>query len=101
MGGRFWAISPSSYTNLGIFARPKLSIAATERYATTSQRAAVERIGRAMGCHTCGSRMILTRTVDAVKLHGDHMPPKLVAHQMNQQWIRKWLGRPVPFRLFP
>jgi hypothetical protein len=102
MGGRFWAISPSSYTNLGSFARPKLSIAATERYATTSQRAAVERIGRAMGCHTCGSRMIFTRTADAaVKFHGDHMPPKSVANQMNQQWIRKWLGRPVSFRLFP
>jgi hypothetical protein len=101
MGGRFWAISPSSYTNLGSFARPNNSIPATEKYATVTQRAAVERMGRAMGCHTCGSRMILTRTLDAVKFHGDHMPPKSVANQMNQRFFRKWLGRPVSFRLFP
>jgi hypothetical protein len=101
LGGRFWAISPSSYTNLGSFARPKLSIAATERYATTSQRAAVERIGRAMGCHTCGSRRILTRAANGVKFYGDHMPPKSVANQLNQQWLRKLLGRTVTFRFFP
>jgi hypothetical protein len=101
LGGRFWAISPSSYTNLGSFARPKMSIAATHRYATNSQRAAVERIGRAMGCHTCGSRGLLTRSADTVKFIGDHMPPKAVASQLNQQWHRKWLGRTVPFRFFP
>jgi hypothetical protein len=102
-GGRFWAISPSSYTNLGSFARPKLGIPATNRYATNAQRTAVERIGRAMGCHTCGSRRLipLTRVTDAVKFVGDHMPPKAVATQLNQQWHRRLLGRTVSFRFFP
>jgi hypothetical protein len=102
-GGRFWAIAPSSYTNLGSFARPKLGIPATDRYATNAQRAAVERIGRAMGCHTCGSRRLLTRTATdgVVKFVGDHMPPKAVANQLNQQWHRRLLGRTVSFRFFP
>jgi hypothetical protein len=105
-GGRFWAISPSSYTNLGSFARPKLGIPATDRYATNAQRAAVERIGRAVGCHTCGSRQLFTRTrtsatFDTVKFVGDHMPPKVVAQQLNQQWYRKWVGKTVSFRFFP
>ena len=104
-GGRFWAISPSSYTNLGSFARPNLGIPATDRYATNAQRAAVERIGRAMGCHTCGSRQLftLTRTATdkAVKFVGDHMPPKAVAQQLNQRWHRRLLGNTVSFRFFP
>jgi hypothetical protein len=35
--------------------------------------------------------------------HGDHMPPKSVAAEMQKRWVRKYLlfGRPVSFRFFP
>jgi hypothetical protein len=59
-------------------------------------------MGRTVGCHTCGSREFFTRSATSnVKFIGDHMPPKAVANQLNQQWHRRLLGRQVPFRLFP
>lgn len=99
LGGRFWAVAPSSYTHLGSFAR--FSLPATEKYATSSQRAAVERLGRWVGCHTCGSHMIFARGKQLVKFHGDHMPPKAVAQQLNAQWFRRLLEIKVQFRFFP
>jgi hypothetical protein len=101
LGGRFWAVAPSSYTHLGSFARG--SIAATEQYATNTQRQAMERLGRLFGCHTCGSRQlwrsISTRSVNFIC---DHQPPKAVAYQMNQRWWRRLLLlRPVAFRFYP
>jgi len=96
LGGRFWAVAPSSYTHLGSFAR--FSLSATEKYATSSQRAAVERFGRLVGCHTCGSRMLFR---NPPRFHGDHMPPKAVAQQMNNQWFRKLTGWKVKFRFYP
>jgi hypothetical protein len=103
LGGRFWAIAPSSYTHLGSFARTSSwmngSIPATARYASSAERLWVERMGRRIGCHTCGSRMAHSRA--AVKFVGDHMPPKAVANQQNARWIRRLLGNPVQFRFFP
>lgn len=96
LGGRFWAVAPSSYTHLGSFAR--FSLPATERYATSSQRAALERLGRWVGCHTCGSHMLFRK---APRFHGDHMPPKAVAQQMNNNWFRRLTGCKVKFRFYP
>lgn len=97
LGGRFWAVAPSSYTHLGSFAR--FSLPATERYATPPQRAALERLGRLVGCHTCGSHMMFRRKLP--RFHGDHQPPKAVAQQLNNQWFRKLTGEKVSFRFYP
>lgn len=107
LGGRFWALAPSSYTHPGSFAR--YSIPATERYATASQRTVLERLGRTWGCHTCGSRQFLYNhrksrgggSAAAVRFVGDHMPPKSVANQLNSRWYRKWTGWTVRYRFYP
>ena len=95
LGGRFWAIAPSSYTHVGSFARA--SIPATENYATQAQRSILMRIGRRCGCHTCGTRILFGRSVIA-----DHQPPKAVARQLasNFGW-RKILGKEPTFRFYP
>jgi hypothetical protein len=98
LGGRFWAVAPSSYTHLGSFARG--SLPATARYAAPSQRQQIEKMGRLLGCHTCGSRRLLQR-VDAHQFVGDHMPPKSVADQMNRAVWRRILHHKVSFRFYP
>lgn len=99
LGGRFWAISPSSFTTVGSFAR--WSIPCGEKYATSSQRAMVEKMGRKWGCHTCGSRMLAKR-FGKHRFVGDHMPPKSVAVQMNTSWLRRLGLLPkVQFRFYP
>ena len=109
LGGRFWSIPPSSYTNLGSFARVSHSIPAKMDYATSAQRKVIESVGRKWGCHTCGSRMIFSRTrpsansagSSVVKFHADHMPPKSVAHAMNSRWWRRLLRIQVKQRFYP
>jgi hypothetical protein len=96
LGGRFWAIAPSSYTNLGSFARA--SLPATERYANASQRLTIERLGKVFGCHTCGSRRIFQSGSQFV---ADHMPPKSVAEQLRKRWYNRLLRRNVSFRFYP
>ena len=118
LGGRFWAIAPSSYTHLGSFARPRRSLPATLNYASPAKRAVLERLGRSVGCHTCGTRRIgaslsqylffwkrwvsdaaTQRTYHFV---GDHMPPKSVAQQINNRFYRRFLRLPdVEFRFYP
>jgi hypothetical protein len=98
LGGRFWAIAPSSITNLGSFTR--WSIPCTEQYATKPQRALLERMGRRWGCHTCGSRMLGSK--NSFRFVGDHMPPKSVAAQLNNTWWRRvGLWRKVKYRFYP
>ena len=108
LGGRFWSIPPSSYTNLGSFARVTHSIPAKMDYATSAQRKVIESVGRKWGCHTCGSRMIFSRTrpsangaASMVKFHADHMPPKSVARALNARWWRKLLRIQVKQRFYP
>lgn len=94
LGGRFWAISPSSYTHIGSFARK--SIPCSPEYASSAQRAKLEKMFRKWGCHTCGS------TSQSVGFHADHMPPKSVANEMNKTWLRsKGILREVQFRFYP
>lgn len=71
LGGRFWAIAPSSYTAPGSYAYAKDSLPATEKFATTSQSAKLGKMFKRRGCHTCG-----TRTSETVV--GDHMPPRSI-----------------------
>jgi hypothetical protein len=101
LGGRFWAVSPSSVTNLGSFARTVFSLPATEKYATRSQRKSIERLGRTFGCHTCGSRRIISRSKNGVKFIADHMPPQAVVKQMNGRWYRELFGMKTKQRFFP
>jgi len=101
LGGRFWSISPSTFTNLGSFSRRIMSLPATDSYATSSQRRVIERMGIIGGCHTCGSRQFY-RFLSKVKFHADHMPPRSVARQMNESWFRKLLFRSeVKQRFYP
>jgi len=100
LGGRFWTISPSSYTRLGSFARPRFSLPATlDSYASSSQRIAIENLGRRFGCHTCGSKQIIS--MEKVKFHADHMPPTAITKRMNKQLWRKLLKVPVKQRFYP
>ena len=99
LGGRFWAIAPSSFTHLGSFSR--WSIPCTDKYANSSQRTMIERMGRKWGCHTCGSRMV-GYTAGNFRFVGDHMPPKSVAKQMNKSWLRRvGLLPQVKYRFYP
>jgi len=105
LGGRFWAISPSSFTHLGSFAR--WSIPCTENYANPKQRFMIEKMGRKWGCHTCGSHMFFSSAKSAAtgktfRFAGDHMPPKSVAKHMNDTWLRRvGLLPKVKFRFYP
>lgn len=101
LGGRFWAISPSSVTNLGSFARTVFSLPATEKYANPAQRKAIERLGRTFGCHTCGSREIISRGKNGVKFIADHMPPQSVVKQLNKRWYRNIFGIKTKQRFYP
>jgi hypothetical protein len=91
-------VAPSSFTHFGSFART--SISATDSYASTQQRIKIERLGKVFGCHTCGSKMRF-KPLQQVKFHGDHMPPKSVALEMNDVWWRQLVGRTVRFRFYP
>jgi hypothetical protein len=94
LGGRFWAIAPSSYKHVGSFARA--SIPATDRYATQAERSLLMRAGRKWGCHTCGTRIVFGRSVIA-----DHQPPKAVAKQMDSILWRRLFGVKTKFRFYP
>jgi hypothetical protein len=95
LGGRFWSIAPSSYLNLGSFARKRFSLPAIPRAfdsKTTmeSRRNSLDRMFRVVGCHSCGKRY--------GPFVADHQPPKAVARELNQ----KWGGiREVPVRYYP
>lgn len=103
LGGRFWSISPSSFTHLGSFARPIVSsISASNAYANTFQRQQIEVLGRRYGCHTCGSRMLFVKKLKgACKFHADHMPPQSVVECMNKNFVRRLLNVSVKQRFYP
>ena len=101
LGGRFWAVAPSSLTHVGSFARA--SLPATNKYASARQRLQIERLGRFWGCHTCGSHRLTLwpRATPNVQFVGDHMPPKSVAQQLEQSLWYRLLRRKVQYRFFP
>lgn len=101
LGGRFWAVAPSSLTHLGSYARA--SLPANANYATASQRFQIERLGRTWGCHTCGSHRMIPSLFQKGSAHfvGDHMPPKSVAHQLEASTWYRLLRKRVQYRLYP
>ena len=100
LGGRFWAVAPSSMTHLGSYARA--SLPATERYASARQRLQIERLGRIWGCHTCGShRWTFWARSPPAQFVGDHMPPKSVAQQLERSLWYRVLRRKVRYRFYP
>lgn len=97
LGGRFWAVSPSSYTGLGSFARPRLGLPAkTTSYATDAQRRAIEALGRRHGCHTCG-----VSRGSSLLFHADHVPPNAVVRHENAKLWRRLLRRFVKQHFHP
>lgn len=102
LGGRFWAIAPSSLTSLGAFARPRVgSLPATRRYATPSERRAIQQLGRRFGCHSCGRTGTGPGLGPAIKFNADHMPPLWEARRADQDHWRRLLRRPIQLRFFP
>lgn len=92
LGGRFWAIAPSSYTTPGSFARQ--SLPATKDYISPNQRPLLYAIGKRYGCHTCGTRV--------PPFIGDHMPPLSIAEKWNTSWYRKLgIWPKIRYRFYP
>jgi hypothetical protein len=62
-------------------------------------------MGRKWGCHTCGSRMLMSNKSlvnKSFRFVGDHMPPKSVAEYMNKSLLRRLGILPkVQFRFYP
>jgi hypothetical protein len=95
LGGRFWALSPSSLSSVGAFSRTaRGSLPATLSYADASQRAIVQQFGRRFGCHTCGARF-------PVRFNADHIPPLSEVRTLNASPWRRLLNRPVKQRFYP
>jgi hypothetical protein len=97
LGGRFWAVAPSSFTTAGSFARG--SLPATSAYANPRQRLLVERLGRLWGCHTCGTRRLWRR--QAVQFNADHIPPLAAGKALEATRWYRLLRRKVAFRFYP
>jgi len=97
LGGRFWALSPSGLSTLGAFSRMGGSLPATLAYATAAERAAIQRLGRKFGCHTCGARLLLS----SGRFNADHMPPLYEVRMLNEALWRRVLCLPVKQRFYP
>ena len=97
-GGRFWALSPSSLSTLGAFARTaRASLPATLKYATSTERATIQQLGRRFGCHTCGARLLSSNG----RFNADHMPPLSEVKRANSALWRRLLSRPMRQRFYP
>lgn len=105
LGGRFWSISPSSYTHLGSFAKASIPAPSTG-YATNKERQIIESLGRKYGCHTCGTKggiqkkFFFTGQTPPVLFHADHMPPNALVKQHQKERERRIIYRIVS-KLFP
>lgn len=92
LGGRFYAIAPSSFTAVGSFARKSIPASATG-YATPAEGKIIAGFGSRFGCHTCGSKQ--------APFISDHVPPLSAAKQMNIKWYNKVFGKTTKHRFFP
>ena len=96
LGGRFWALSPSSLSTLGAFANTKKgSLPATLAYATAAKRSEIQQLGRRFGCHTCGARPWPLWGRAQLRYNADHMPPLAEVKVMNQELWRRVLSAPA------
>ena len=92
LGGRFGAVAPSDVRLPGAFAGPQRywSIPTGVDYASASERALIQKLGRRHGCHTCGTRRSSTKFI------ADHQPPNKYAKRENA-W-RAWVPMLRPVR---
>lgn len=90
LNSRFMSVAPSSFTNLGAFA--KKGIPATLEYATGKERRTIQMLGKDFGCHTCGVK-------GRVKFNADHMPPLSIVKRENMKFLRKVSEPILPFTL--
>ena len=72
LGGRPSAVMPSDLFRPGAYAYRQTPIRTTPTYATESEKARLDAMGRSAGCHHCGNR-------SASMYHGDHIPPNVFA----------------------
>ena len=91
LGGRMYAVAPSSLISQGAYFRT--SIPAAAEYATAAQRNALRGIFKREGCHTCGYRPGLLP--GARGFHADHVPPLSVVKYLNNRGWRGLTGRTV------
>ena len=92
---------PSSIISVGVYAHspwhwsPKMRnvITATGETATSSQRAAVQKLGKLHGCHHCGTKQVFNLMKGfPTNFIADHMPPTKYVNEANRQWHRKAFG---------
>jgi len=93
----FATMLPSSILVKGAYAQGffmnKFSIPSTSAVATSSQRLTIQKLGKAIGCHHCGSRQIFSKG----SFIADHMPPTKFANMMNGKWWRRLFNIMVCF----
>jgi hypothetical protein len=89
--GMFRSCFPSSIISLGVFGnfglKFKRSVGTDSALTTSSQRLAIQKLGRRFGCHHCGSRQLFSRQ----GFIADHMPPTKIAEDLSKSWWRKLL----------
>ena len=94
---RSLAEHPSSLTSLGAFSdTARASLPATLKYASASERAAIQSLGLRFGCHTCGVK-------SSVQWIADHQPPQKIAALRDARWWKRlpFLGAPTAQRFYP
>ena len=86
---------PSSISTTGSFA-PLVggSIPSSSISTTPYQRTLIQSMGKARGCHHCGSRQLFNRSPNSFFI-ADHMPPTKIASQLNNRLWRRMLKMPV------
>ena len=94
----FKTVLPSSILTTGAYANfARGAVQATGAVATSSQRFAIQRLGKLYGCHHCGTKQIFS----ADKFIADHMPPTKFVNEMNKKWWRRMLKITVEQKLLP
>ena len=91
LGGRMYAVSPSSLISRGAYFRR--GIPASAEYATAGERTVLRGIFKRHGCHTCGYRPGILPS--ARTFHADHVPPLSVVKYLNGRGWRGLTGAKV------
>ena len=83
LGGRFTSTLPSDARRMGAFAHEQEAWAMSTgtQYASSAERVTIRKIGKAFGCHTCGTRQ-------PSRFIADHQPPNKWAKRENK-WRNK------------
>jgi len=88
--GFYRTVFPSNSSDYGVFVntfRRRMNIYSVPVFAvdaSQSQRTQIQVLGKALGCHQCGSK--------SGKFIADHMPPTKIARELSTTWWRKLLS---------